>query len=114
METAVPEGLTVLLVPETYRRRLRTTNCPERVIRELERRTRVATLFPNEASLLRLGSALAAEISEEWETNRVYLALEVHDGHLPAGGPRRCPESGDRPGDPSRGTPRKSHRHQSV
>lgn len=37
---------------------------------------RVATLFPNEASLLRLVSAMAAEISEEWETGRIYLNPE--------------------------------------
>ncbi len=42
----------------------------------LHRRTRVATLFPNEASLLRLVSAMAAEISEEWETGRIYLNPE--------------------------------------
>ncbi len=52
---------------------MRTTNALERLNRELLRRTRVASLFPNEASLLRLVSAMAAEISEEWETGRVYL-----------------------------------------
>ena len=48
----------------------------ERLNCELHRRTRVATLFPNEASLLRLVSAMAAEISEEWETGRIYLNPE--------------------------------------
>jgi transposase-like protein len=76
METNVPEGLTVFAVPEPHRRRLRTTNALERLNRELHRRTRVATLFPNEASLLRLVSAMAAEISEEWETGRIYLNPE--------------------------------------
>jgi hypothetical protein len=33
-------------------------------------------LFPNEASLLRLVSAMAAEVSEEWETGRSYLNPE--------------------------------------
>ena len=89
METAVPEGLTVFQVPEPHRRRLRTTNGMERVNRELKRRTRVATLFPNEASLLRLVSALAAEISEEWGTGRVYLAPDA----LQAGG--RNPQHGN-------------------
>ncbi|MEI6339024.1 MAG: transposase, partial [Verrucomicrobiota bacterium] len=36
------------------------------VNQELKRRTRVASLFPNEASLLHLISALLSEISEEW------------------------------------------------
>jgi transposase-like protein len=76
METNVPEGLTVFALPEPHRRRLRTTNALERLNRELHRRTRVATLFPNEASLLRLVSAMAAEISEEWETGRIYLNPE--------------------------------------
>jgi len=73
MEANVPEGLTVFTLPEAHRRRLRTVNGLERVNGELHRRTRVATLFPNEESLLRLVSALAAEISEEWETARAYL-----------------------------------------
>jgi transposase-like protein len=40
-------------------------NAIERLNRKPHRRTRVAGLFPNEASLLRLVSAMAAEISEE-------------------------------------------------
>jgi transposase-like protein len=43
---------------------------------ELKRRTRVAGLFPNEASLLRLVSALLAETSEEWETGKTYLNMD--------------------------------------
>jgi transposase-like protein len=33
-------------------------------------------LFPNESSLLRLVSAVLAEISDEWETGRGYLTLQ--------------------------------------
>ena len=58
----------------------------ERLSRELKRRTRVATLFPNEASLLRLVSALGAEIGKEWETGRVYLRPEP-DAPCPPVGP---------------------------
>ena len=50
MEANVPEGLAVFALPEPHRRRMRTTNALERLNRELHRRTRVATLFPNEAS----------------------------------------------------------------
>ncbi len=39
--------------------------------------TRVATLFPNEASLLRLASAVLSEISDDWETERAYLNMEA-------------------------------------
>ena len=77
----IPEGLTVFSFPEAHRRRLRTSNMLERINREIKRRTRVATLFPNEASLLRLASAVLMEISEEWETEKIYLRME-NDGLL--------------------------------
>lgn len=48
----------------------------ERLNKEVKRRTRVAALFPNEAALLRLVSAVLMEISEEWETEKIYLRME--------------------------------------
>ncbi len=72
----VPDGLTVFALPAAHRRRLRTSNLLERLNKEIKRRTRVATLFPNEASLLRLVSAVLMEISEEWETEKIYLRME--------------------------------------
>ena len=75
MEANVPEGLTVFDLPPTHRRRLRTTNTLERLNQEIKRRTRVATLFPNEASLLRLVSAILSETSDDWETGKVYLTM---------------------------------------
>ena len=44
---------------------------------EIKRRTRVARLFPNEASLLRLVSAIEMEISEEWFAGKRYLDMNV-------------------------------------
>lgn len=78
LEQNVPEGLTVFAVPASHRRKLRTTNSLERLNKEIKRRTRVATLFPNEASLLRLVSAVLIETSEDWETGKVYLSMEPH------------------------------------
>jgi transposase-like protein len=76
METSLPEGLTVFAFPESHRRLVRTTNGLERVNKEIRRRTRVASLFPNEASCLRLVSAVLMEISEEWQTGRAYLTFD--------------------------------------
>jgi putative transposase len=72
----VPEALTVFILPPAHRRRLRTSNLLERLNKEIRRRTQVATLFPNEAALLRLVSAVLMEISEEWETENVYLGMD--------------------------------------
>jgi putative transposase len=79
MEENLPEGLTVFALPEGHRKRMRTTNMLERVHEEINRRTRVAGLFPNEASLLRLVSAVLMELSEEWETGKRYLNMDVEN-----------------------------------
>jgi len=76
-EENIPEGLAVFTHPEEHRKRLRTTNMLERQNKELKRRTRVATLFPNEASLLRLVTAVLVELSDEWEAcNMRYLVFQ--------------------------------------
>jgi putative transposase len=76
MEENLPEGLTVFSFPKEHWKRLRTTNGLERVSQEIKRRTRVVRIFPNETACLRLVSAILMEISEEWETGKVYLAVE--------------------------------------
>lgn len=76
LEAYAPECFTVFLRPEAQRRKLRTTNSLERLNKEIKRRTRVATLFPNEKSLERLVTALLSEISDEWETGKVYLTMK--------------------------------------
>jgi len=73
----VPDGFAVFAIPATHRRCLRTTNMLERLNKELLRRTRVATLFPNDASLLRLATAVLMEISEDWVTGRRYLSMDA-------------------------------------
>ena len=77
IEENVPAGLTVFKLPASPCKRLRTANMMERLNRELNRRTRIATLFPNEASLLRLVTSLAMEQSEEWETGKRYVTVET-------------------------------------
>ena len=75
MAANIPEGLTVFAFPAAYRRLLRTTNGVERLHREVRRRARVVSIFPNQASWLRLVSAIHAEISEEWLIGRIYLTF---------------------------------------
>ena len=74
-ESALPEGLVMMQMPKSHWRRLRTVNVLERLNKEILRRTRVATLFPNTESCLRLVTAVAMEVSDEWETGKVYLSM---------------------------------------
>ena len=79
LEQNVPEGLTIFSFPINHRQRIRTVNMLERVSQEVKRRTRVVRIFPNEAACLRLISAILMEISEDWQTGRIYLSFEGAD-----------------------------------
>ena len=63
METALPEGFTVFAFPTA------PFDCAQGA------RTRVAAIFPNEASLVRLVSAILAETSDDWESSNTYLDM---------------------------------------
>ncbi|MCX6894986.1 MAG: IS256 family transposase [Verrucomicrobia bacterium] len=76
LEENLPQGFTVFTLPAAHQKRMRTSNALERVNQELKRRTRVARVFPNEKSLLRLISALLCETSDDWETGKIYLNME--------------------------------------
>ncbi|MDP2361509.1 MAG: IS256 family transposase [bacterium] len=71
LEANIPEGFTVYELPSSHRRKMRTSNMTERnVQQELLRRTRVCSLFCNEESLLRLGSAVLMELDTRWLSQR--------------------------------------------
>jgi transposase-like protein len=74
LEDNLSEGFSVFDFPLEHRRTIRTTNSLERINKEIRRRTRVVGVFPNEASCLRLVSALLMEISEEWQIGKRYCA----------------------------------------
>jgi len=74
LEDNLSEGFSVFGFPLEHRRTIRTTNSLERINKEIRRRTRVVGVFPNEASCLRLVSALLMEISEEWQIGKRYCA----------------------------------------
>ena len=62
LEENIAEGFTVYRFPRSTHKKIRL-------------RTRVVGIFPNEDSVLRLTSAVLAEIHEEWLTGRQYLNL---------------------------------------
>jgi putative transposase len=79
LEENLAEGFTVFDFPLEHRRTIRTTNSLERINKEIRRRTRVVGVFPNEASCLRLISALLMEISEEWQIGKHYCSGKSFD-----------------------------------
>lgn len=79
LEENLAEGFTVFDFPLEHRRIVRTTNSLERINKEIRRRTRVVGVFPNEASCLRLVSALLMETSEEWQIGKHYCAGKSFD-----------------------------------
>ncbi|MCA2990262.1 IS256 family transposase [Gemmatimonas sp.] len=71
LETTLSDTLGYYMLKEAEaRRRLRTTNALEREHEEIRRRTNVIRIFPNEASYLRLATALAADRSDQWAKRR--------------------------------------------
>ena len=69
------EILTVYQLPVWQHRGMKSTNMLERYNQELKRRTKVVRIFPNQESCLRLVTALAIEMTEEW-LGRRYLIFE--------------------------------------
>ena len=76
LENNIEEGLTCLNFPRKHWKKIRTTNGLERVNREIKRRTKVAVLFPNVESALRLVTGVLIEIHEDWLTDKNYLKIE--------------------------------------
>jgi putative transposase len=72
----IPEGLTIFSFPAAHRILIRTTNGVERLHREIRRRARVVSIFPNPASCLRLVSAVLIEISDEWLASKACMIFK--------------------------------------
>lgn len=79
LENSIEEGLTCFCFPEPHRKKIRTVNGLERLNKEIRRRTRVATLFPNVASCERLITAVLQGVHEEWITGRRYMDMSLLD-----------------------------------
>ena len=80
----VEDCLQVYSVPKDFQVRLRTVNSMEVLNREIKRRTNVARIFPNTASLLRLATAVLVEIHEGWiESKMPYLNMQKRSQQEP-------------------------------
>ena len=75
LEMGFDDATAVLVLPEKYRKRLRTTNMVERLNEEIRRRERVIRIFPNRESAVRLIGALLMELDDKWASGKKYLDM---------------------------------------
>ncbi len=75
LEAAFEDLMAVMALPAPYRKRLRTTNGPERLNEEVRRRERVIRIFPNLEAAQRLLGAVLQELDEAWSTGHRYFDM---------------------------------------
>jgi putative transposase len=75
LEEGFDDAMAVMVMPQCLRKRLRTTNCVERLNEEIRRRERVIRIFPNDDSAVRLLGAVLIERDQDWSTGRRYLNM---------------------------------------
>ena len=78
LEAGFEDAMAVMMLPESYRQRLRTTNSVERLNEEIRRRERVIRIFPNPDSAHRLLGALLMDHSDKWLSGKRYLCMEEY------------------------------------
>ena len=76
LDEGFEEAMTVMLLPESMRTPLRTTNYLERENGELGRRSDVIRIFPNAASLTRLMGAVLIDRNDIMRTRNALFTKE--------------------------------------
>ena len=73
IDEGVEDVLTYLQFPEAHHRKIHSTNLIERLNREIKRRSRVVSIFPNDQAVLRLITMILIEQDDEWCSGYRYL-----------------------------------------
>jgi putative transposase len=86
LEAAGEDMLAFMHFPSAHWRKIHSTNLVERLNRELKRRTRVVSIFPNEKSLAHLVGAILEQVYLTWAGERSMSAdsMRLLQDHLSA------------------------------
>ena len=79
LDKGFEDAMTVMLLPEWLRIKLRTTNMIERLNRELKRRSDVVQVFPDPDSVLRLMGAVAMEHNDQLSVKQRVFSQRTYD-----------------------------------
>ena len=80
LDAGFEDAMTVMELPRAMRRCTRTSNCIERLNREVKRRSKVIGIFPNAGSALRLMGAFLIEENDRWTAKgRLYYGPAVRE-----------------------------------
>lgn len=83
LDKGFEDAMTVMLLPEWMRTKLRSTNLIERLNREFKRRSDVVQVFPNPESVLRLIGAVAIEYNDQLSAKqrifspKTYIRMQI-------------------------------------
>ena len=78
LDDAEPDVLAYMGLPAQHRAKIPSTNPIERLNGEIQRRSDVVGIFPNEAAVSRLIGAILLEQNDEWAVQRaLYMTLET-------------------------------------
>ena len=82
LDNGFEDAMTVMAIPECFRRYLRTSNHLERLNKELKRRSKVIGVFPNEGSLNRIIGSVLVELNEVYSLEQGLPSTKKAMSHL--------------------------------